>query len=350
MQKAKVKTKKIKSNRDFVKLFNQMIGLEDVPSDQIASKYENLIKASGRFLGCWEIFVKSKFIKLSVKPEFKAVITEIEEFIVRSTEELKTFEIPTETSHEKREFSSSIEEALINMAGNYDNKKLNNAFRGLKKSKLLESIIITYERIESALQLYKKKTNAALHCLEDKTMSNKFIIDHDIDTKFLAFSNLDFRFLYECFPEEPVLNDLILLTLHFAHFRGKEIYNIYISPDIDVEKFSESFIKRIDDLKKTVPDCNEAFNLIKKSVKLLETNFDEYYKQFIATKNPGIIFEGFLGDVAKASSSTIKVKSQIAKIISQVKAQLIKSGQMSEEAKSLSNYAEEIMNKLSDDK
>jgi len=350
MKGAKVQRKKLKADRGFLEIFNQMIGLDDVPTEQIVDKYENLLYYCKIFIGIWKIFSESTIIKNKAKVEFKAVIEEIEIFVKNSTEELNKYIIAEEGPREKKIFNSKLEEELLKMAGKYDNKKLNEVYRGLKKSKLMDMILITYERIGSSLNDFRKKVGAQFHCLSGitpDTCSNAFILDKDFNSKYLAFSGLDFRFLYESFPEDiDILNGLILTSLSKTYKYCGDIYKIYISPDIDVEKFASSFMKRLDEMKKVIPGCDAAFNLIKKSVKLLRTNFDQYYKKYVMTKNPGIIFEEFLVDVAASVKSNVQIRNQIGKIITQVKSQLIKSGKMSKEAENLSNYAEEIFNKF----
>ena len=78
-----------------------------------------------------------------------------------------------------------------------------------------------------------------------------------------------------------------------------EIYEIITSPDIDISKFSDIIIQSIQQAKKMIPRANRAFRKIEESVALLKNNFQNYYKDFVSTKNPTIILENFILDCSK---------------------------------------------------
>ena len=68
-------------------------------------------------------------------------------------------------------------------------------------------------------------------------------------------------------------------------------------------------------MKKQIPRCNKAFNIIANSVNLLENNFDTYYKHSIEAENPSIIIENFITDVSISQKSSPAVTNQFKKII-----------------------------------
>ena len=84
-----------------------------------------------------------------------------------------------------------------------------------------------------------------------------------------------------------------------------EIYEIITSPDIDISKFSDIIIQSIQQAKKMIPRANRAFKKIEDSVELLKNNFQNYYKDFISTKNPTIILENFILDCSKENSDDV---------------------------------------------
>jgi len=348
MKKITIKSHKIKSKIDFTKYFNQMLGLEDVPGEFISQKYEDLVKICQDFIKIWKIVADSDLVNKKIKSEFQVAFAQIHGFIESANIELKSFIIEEETQQKTAEFKSSLEEKLFEMAGKYDNKKLNIAYKELKKSKLVEHILVTYERLKSILAEQKKRVGSIIGCLDDpQNLQNTFITETDLDTKFLSFSNLDFKFMYSCFPDfETDIDKLFLLALRISYMRGIDTYKIYISPDIDVEKFCETFLGKIDELKKTIHGCDAAFSAIKKSIKLLKNNFEEYYKKFVTSKNPGVIFEGFLADVAEQNKNNGKISRELGKIVKEIKNLLMKNKNVSKDAEKLWTFADSIIDKL----
>ena len=87
-----------------------------------------------------------------------------------------------------------------------------------------------------------------------------------------------------------------------------EIYEIITSPDIDISKFSDIIIQSIQQAKKMIPRANRAFRKIEESVALLKNNFQNYYKDFISTKNPTIILENFILDCSKENGEDVDLE------------------------------------------
>jgi hypothetical protein len=71
----------------------------------------------------------------------------------------------------------------------------------------------------------------------------------------------------------------------------------------------------IDEVKKHIPRCDQAFQKIIESVDLLKGNFNGYYKDYTASGNPTIIMENFVLDVSKNTKSSPAVTAQFRRII-----------------------------------
>jgi hypothetical protein len=97
---------------------------------------------------------------------------------------------------------------------------------------------------------------------------------------------------------------LIVLTLAQLYKFTLQIYKYIMSPDIDIEKFSELMLDQIEAAKKMVPRCNEAFDAIKSSMHLLNDNFEVYYKEFVTTKSPSTIMEEYIKDICGNKATT----------------------------------------------
>jgi hypothetical protein len=72
----------------------------------------------------------------------------------------------------------------------------------------------------------------------------------------------------------------------------------------------------IEEVKKAIPRCDQAFQKIIDSISLLKGNFSNYYKDFTISGNPTIIMENFVLDVSKNTKSSPTVMAQFRKIIS----------------------------------
>jgi hypothetical protein len=96
-----------------------------------------------------------------------------------------------------------------------------------------------------------------------------------------------------------------------------DIYQIITSPDIDISEFSDIIVDSIKQARKMIPRANKAFKKIEESVELLKDNFQNYYKDFITTKNPTIIIENFILDVSKDNSGEVDIElaRQFKKIV-----------------------------------
>ena len=96
---------------------------------------------------------------------------------------------------------------------------------------------------------------------------------------------------------------------------GETIHAAIVAPNIDIKKFSKIIVSELTKLKKNMPQCRKAFDLIEQSVGLLETNFDQYYRDSIESKNNSIIIENFISDIMQQQSANSELASQFRKII-----------------------------------
>ena len=119
----------------------------------------------------------------------------------------------------------------------------------------------------------------------------------------------------------PERQKYILNILSHTYKIGLDIYQVITSPDIDIKKFSRVLINNIEKMKKQIPRCNKAFDIIANSVHLLENNFDGYYKNSVEAENPSIIVENFIVDVSVSQNATASTTAQFRKIIMFMKKQ-----------------------------
>ena len=140
--------------------------------------------------------------------------------------------------------------------------------------------------------------------------------------------NVNFKLMYyQLGSDKDAEQDkkFIILILHKLYDVSYSMYQEYGKSDVDTEKFVQSVSVIIEKIQKRVPGCNEAFKKILESTDMLRDNYDEYYKDFVCTKNTMIMAENFITDVAKSVDATPKVASQFKKIIREMKKLMAKS-------------------------
>lgn len=155
------------------------------------------------------------------------------------------------------------------------------------------------------------------HSLKDRTK----LRDRFLRTPGLSFAplpdlpSLNFKQLYISDRLEAQDRSFVLMVLHKMYTIGHDVYEAVLAPDVDVRQFVEVIIASLDDVKKAIPRCNEAFDKIRESVGLLEGNFGDYYKDYVASNNPTIIMENFVLDVSKNTKASPKITAQFRRII-----------------------------------
>jgi hypothetical protein len=149
----------------------------------------------------------------------------------------------------------------------------------------------------------------------------------DVDRKFMdrysgatlapfPFSQLDFKYLWLVHGEGiDGLRELLFSVLQVMWTRTYEIYQLTHSPDVDVSALSKKLVESIGKLSKHIRGCDLAFAQIKKSVGMLETNFDGYYKDFLESKDPNNIFTNFIADVSTSCESDSRLVFQCKRIV-----------------------------------
>lgn len=153
-------------------------------------------------------------------------------------------------------------------------------------------------------------------CIKDRCALSDNFIKRCVGEEFYVFdfAKINFKHLFthileENFPEKDEFDgckQYILVMCNMLYITTQDIYSIVTSPDVDIDKLSELIIKAITAAKKQIPRCDKAFRLIENSVDMLKNGMSTYYKDFVASGNPAIIFENFINDI----SNDIHIDSQ----------------------------------------
>lgn len=276
MHKVKV-LKKSTGDDNIVHMFNQMLGTESPDAEVILPKY-TLLK------GC--ILKLSNILKAFCVIGYKSFPDEKDgiDDIVKYTNGLDDIKYPN---------IDICQEYLL-----------------LKKHNSLKIAILMYKNL--------------LVC------ENKLDIDDKFDDSFilrmpgfeylpLPFSKLNIKRIWSSHTTTLNTKRYIFTVLGSLLTISKNIYELLLSPDVDVKKFSEVIVSSISKVKKQIPRCDKAFAKIEESVGMLENNFSGYYKDFIQSQNPSTIMESFIIDVSQNTKTDAQTTRQFREIISHYK-------------------------------
>lgn len=270
-------------------------------------------------------WIDTTIIAADILQDFNKSFNELKEFIQTGTVQLDELTLAKNngilTGDGVKDINQNPERWKAKLAGldhGYDLKQLGETYKSLKDSSVIDRIIVAVRDLRKCVEESKTRHKQQIHDIEDKEkLRDAFIQHHDDDFLQIMPSifAMDFKQLWIHPSMTYDLKKRIVHSLHLILKRGNDIvYNI-MSPDIDVERFSEILISNIDKVRKHIPRCDKAFNKIKQSVQLLKSNFNGYYKDFVVSKNPGIIIENFVLDVAEGSKADAETTRQFRQII-----------------------------------
>lgn len=303
MGRGSVKMKKVKVKggggaEDTVALnemFSQITGVENADPSIITPKLHKLQGLLSKYAKIYNMLIGfNDFV--GNFPEHKDQFDDIELFSAK---------IKTLLESDPYDFTKK---SLADASSNY----VNTVFKRLKDEGIIHTIVVTSGRLGK----YSKS-------LEDKENLRDDFIKREPGLTFrpLSFTNLEFKSLWVSEKLTNMAKKYILNILSHTYSIGHQIYQLITSPNIDIKKFSKVLIDNIDSMKKRIPRCDKAFDVIANSVHLLEDNFDGYYKTSVEAENPSLIIESFIIDVSTKQKSSASITTQFRKIIMFMKRQ-----------------------------
>lgn len=232
----------------------------------------------------------NKFLK--IKEHVNSILNKLKKFNDAIVDKLILINEPKYTKH-KKEINDFIEDcgSMINIQ--LDIKTISKDYAHLKELDLLKEFTLLCRN----LIRYKSSLDDM-----DKLCA-KFIYNSPGSSSLELFPFSTFDFAYLCKFEDLSKDDLefmkkyILICLHLIFKDAFAIYECVNSPDIDTDKFSQMMVNAIGQARSQLPRCSKAFDLISNSTDLLSNNFNNYYKDFIQTKDSNSIISSFMGDV-----------------------------------------------------
>jgi len=309
MSKIKIKSKVVKStlqNKDVIDMFHGVIGTDGASISIIHPKYTLIEKNVKRFLQVLEILYNVKFLEY-----FQQFKDNLDMYLFSLRRQMiDEFKAPNIDSYLSK--GDELVHKLSPVHFDYSQvpvevvNQFNDIYAEIKKCSLINTIIVTCKNLIP----YKKS-------LEDiNELKDKFLLKGGLNFAPLPFLIFNFKQIYIDDRLSEDNKDFILTILHKLYTISHEIYDTLSSPDIDVNEFVTIIMSSIDDVKKHIPRCDQAFNKIAESVDLLKGNFNSYYKDYISSNNPTIIMENFVLDVSKNTRASPTLTAQFRKIIS----------------------------------
>ena len=179
-------------------------------------------------------------------------------------------------------------------------------YRPIKNCGLINAIVVTVKNLlphKGSLQDPQKLRDRFL-----KSPGSSF-------APFPDLPELNFKKLYISDLLSAADRSFLLMVLHKVYAIGHDVYDVALSPDVDVQQFVQVILASLEDVKKAIPRCGEAFDKIRESVGLLEGNFDGYWKDCVASGNPTLMMENFVLDVSRNTRASPRITGQFRRII-----------------------------------
>jgi len=289
--------KKTIKDQGITEMFNQMLGTGTLNMNICYPKYENIKNYIIKITDLIEMFVKIKF--LESYDDVKNNKVEIEDFIKKARKEVDTI------------FDINLKDYEWNL--NLVDEKVKDEFAEKYEKMKTSEVLKIYITMCNKLVMHKK------YLKDFEKINYKFILNMPgIEFCPLPFTKLNFKYMVDnmhTIGNKDQEIKFILMWLHKLMELSYRLYQNYSKPDVDVNEFVEVIMSNIDMVKKHIPRCEKAFKEIQNSVKLLQNNFSNYYKDFIQTKNQMIIMENFVSDVASNVSADAETTRQFKQII-----------------------------------
>lgn len=276
-----------------LEMFQQLTGdPSKLDPDIIKEKYERLKNDITR---CNKLLLKFKqaildrlHTKINVDPFFTHEVKELEAFVTRVEQYM---DVDVES-----------------------NNNLVHIYQALKDSFVVEEYLKICKSLSAGEDNIKDRCNLSDNFIRRAVCEELYIFDF----AKINFKHLFSHILEENFPDPDEFTgckQYILVMFNMLYITTQDIYSIVTSPDVDVDKLSDLIIKAITTAKKQIPRCDKAFRLIENSVDLLKNGMNTYYKDFVASGNPAIIFENFINDISEDLNIDTQTLGQFKRII-----------------------------------
>ncbi len=298
---SRVIKKKIKipvgiKDQNLAEMFNQMLGTGAVNMNIAYPRYARIKGIVKTLLELFEMFNASAFMKR--QKEFAFEQNEIAEFISRSREACaELFKI------DFREY-----EWNLSLVEDEQKQAFAEVYEKMKKSEIINTFIIMCDRLVT----YKRY-------IGDANNLNPVFISTMAGIEFcpFPFTRLNVKYIFSLDAIGDKTKEFFLTVLNKALELSYKLWGEITSPDINVDEFVDVIMANIKEIQRRpeLSRCQKAFKKIEESVHLLKGRFNNYYRDFIQTKNSTIMMEHFILDVSKSTKADVETTRQFRQII-----------------------------------
>jgi hypothetical protein len=294
----KVSPKGMSSDQEtLTELFEQMTGVKDADPDIILPKYVGVMSMLKKFYRLYKLLTE-----LDVFVQTFSEYVWVEEIKLFLEDMIGQCGLEPNKEYSAETFHADLKENGFNTPDQMK-EQLNAKYRKVKNSQVIKRIMIT------SANLAPFKSHLSMDAPSDT------FIKREPGNHFrpLVFTSLDLKLIWN-YEVEPKCLKFILSILQHTYRLSYDIYDIIYSPDVDIAEFSELLISTITKLRKQIPRCDKAFDVIESSVALLRSNFKDYFRMSVESENPSTILESFIVDVASTQKANPSVIMQFRKI------------------------------------
>ncbi len=275
-------------------MFDQLTGVQEADPDIIRPKYVLLRNQIARLHKVYDILVNFRGFTEAF-PDYKSNLSETKQFFTALLEK-----------HAIDPAVADIESKYVDM----DKTEINALYKVLKESAHVKSIVVA----SGNLNHYKKSLS------DEKNLKDDFIKkEPGVNFTPIPFCLIDLKHIWASDHCSSTVKKFLLTILHKTYVIGFSIYDNITSPNIDIKKFSAVLVESIKSIRKQVPRCDKAFDMISDSVSMLEGNFKGYYKTSVEAENPSLIIESFIVDVSMSQKTNASITGQFRRIIMYMK-------------------------------
>lgn len=289
----KSKASKTLDVKEMNRCFSQMMGMTDADSEILLPKFVDLRNAFNQYYKLINLFGRLPVWRLF--PAHAHNLVGVVDFLQHLRENCGVTDGKMETIEQHAEL---------------DTKTLNMRYRALCESNELKLIIIT----GSKLLDHKIALSDPEH-LSD--MSIKSAVGPSFEP--FAFCKLNFKFIFQSDIMTPELRVNLLRILSKAMTLGVEMRTISTSANVDIDKFTSSIAKCIPQLRRQIPRCDKAFDILADSVDVLKGNFMTYHQDAVRAKNPNLIVQNYIIDVGLKYKTSPSITGQFNRIMKYLK-------------------------------
>jgi hypothetical protein len=294
--------RKITGDVNINTMFEEMMGVKDAELDIIIPKYV-FIRNTLRHI--YRVFIQFYDIISKDFPTYEQSLLEIKQFAEEFKNNTNLVDCNVEEEYKYYKMSKI---------------EMNTTYRKLKEDVYVKKLIVMCSKLNRYSSNFSDINALKLNFVNQEPGLSFQIFD---------FSTLDLKSLWAQPNIKDSVKKYILLVFCNLHKHSKALYKCITSPDIDIEKFTTLLINAISEMKKQpkLNRCNAAFKKIEQSVELLKNNFENYYRESVASENSDLIVMNFITDVSnKVGNASASLTREFRTIITYMHEMSQKSG------------------------